>query len=393
MKIIIRNLDSFKKERAAQYIKDYFYDWAVNENWKPGKHDMKLYFATYPHAFYVLEVVQDEDKDNVEHFEFTEETPDAPCEPAAIIFAPQDPKTFQASIGAYISEEKKYRGKGLAFLLWQYVFKKLDKEAAANMGYDKCPISLYGVPEQVPTYQKSGFETTGDIWHYLMRPSQTYGPLWHKIETYLSKKEKQKLQEELKLKEELKSQEELKLKVKSFLDQYSTSFSTFVAQARKYSDIKTKVAIDPATQEIIGIGMIRPLKNKKPTTPDSQKGMKIDTSELPLDMESYYRYTIIVKPTSVRAADDLLRALNRDLQEEEIAVLDVEEDAPMRRAYDHYLDSESDSPPIESNGKTVGGISWTKAMLRGKIPEASTKDWAANALPSLETDFLPTQRL
>jgi len=331
-KLKVINLKDCVRSKANAYIEECFLGWAAEEGWNPGVYDMQLYLEVYPEAFYVLEVLSDEEKCKYEQ--------------AAIIFAPHDCKTNQASVGAYISEKTKYRGQGLGYKLWKHVFEQLDKQDKNSVRY------LYGVPQQVSNYEKSGFYTTHDIIHYNLKAGQKFGPFRNIVEEYGSKKASKKL-----VSEYLKSN-------------YSEGFAKFVAYLAKKQDVHIRVSLSPKTGKIIGVGMCRPLHDK-----------------------TSYRYSIITNKGRIDAADDLFRSLNRNLTEKNEVVIDVRDETPAQKRYEAYAESEKKTFNVNSSfflpkkkKSSRHGKHWTTEM--NTAHKAQKELLETHAEPSLETNFL-----
>jgi hypothetical protein len=313
------NLKNCNHDKAMEYLKTCFYGWAAMEQWNTGIYDMPLYFKSYPQAFYVLEVLSKDGKN---------------YDPAAILFAPYDAETNQACIGVYISEQAKYRGKGYGYQLWKHVFAELDRLNPESTRY------LYGVPQQVSNYAKSGFFVTHKIIHYDMSPSQKHGPLQTIIEKYGSK-------------------ESLDKAVFQYLaTNYSVGLAKFVKNIAEKKDVHIRVSIDPRTKEIIGVGMARPLHDGKS-----------------------YRYAIVTQKGHIGAADDLFRALNRNLIDKHKVVIDVRDKTPSQEIYESYCRSEN------SSSKEKYGQHWTTEMSTNPLLRHEKLD--INAAPSLDTNFIP----
>lgn len=320
----IINLSSIKKSQAAVYLENYFLGWARDEKWNPGLHDVKLYFETYHEAFYVLEVLENNK-----------------YEVAAIIFAPFDPDSKQASIGTYISEKNKYRGQGFGYQLWKHVFQELNKKSE-----NLCRTALYGVPAQVKTYEKSGFNVTHNILHYIMKTDQRYGPFYSLIEEVTQTNKSELL---------------------SYVKQnYSDGLARFIERGLDNQFIKVRIAFDTRgkSRTIVGFGMLRPLVDDKS-----------------------FRYTIIADQCgdSITIADDLFRALNQLLSTEQMAVIDVREKQLMTDQYEYYSSIECSHQGQIKTEKY--GQHWTTEMRTGSTVKDRTLSVAAE--PSLETNFLP----
>jgi len=322
----IINLKNCEHDKATEYLKTYFYGWAAKEKWNTGIYDMPLYFKSYPQAFYVLEVLSENSKN---------------YDPAAILLAPYDDETNQACIGVYISEGTKYRGKGYGYQLWKHVFAELDRLNPKSTRY------LYGVPQQVSNYQKSGFFTTHNIMHYNMNPNQKYGPFQTIIEKYGSKETSEKA-------------------VFQYLKKnYSVGFAKFVKNIAEKKDVHIRVSIGPETKEIIGVGMARPLHDGKS-----------------------YRYSIVTTKNRFDAADALFRTLNRNLVDKEHkVVIDVRETTPSQEAYEYYCHSEN-TVAKDTVLKKKYGQHWTTEMsTQPSSPNCVEIDVAAE--PSLDINFVP----
>ena len=320
----IVNLDSMEKSSAEMYLTRYFQGWAITEGWNPGEHDVQLYFASYPKAFYVLEVLRD-----------------TQYEVASIIFAPYDSYTHQASIGIYISEKSTYRGKGYAYQLWQYVLQKLSEEKL------DCRKFLYGVPAQVENYKKSGFKSTHNILHYIMKTDQRYGPLRNSVDEATATNYLELLQ--------------------YVGDNYSEGLARFIKLGIDEKYIQAQIARDAQDprRPIIGFGMLRPLVDGKS-----------------------FRYTIMtdMRVDHMSIADDLFRALNQLLKLDQLAVLDVCETHPMVKLYEHY--SIPTVAKLQEDSSTQQyGQPWTTEMCI--YPAAQNRMLNVAAEPSLETNFLP----
>lgn len=296
----IINLKDCEPSKAMGYINTCFLGWAATEGWNPGAYDMKIYFKVYPEAFYVLEICADNMSGGYE--------------PAAILFAPYDTKTNQASVGAYISERTKYRGQGLGYKLWQHVFKQLDEQSEDSIRY------LYGVPQQVSNYEKSGFRSTHNIIHYNMSAKQKYGPFSNIIESY-------------------DNGSATKDRVLEYLAKnYSKGFASFVDHASTKQNVHIRVSLDPKSGEIIGVGICRPLH----------------------DGHSY-RYGIVTNKDRIGAADNLFRALNRNLTEKNEVVIDVRDQTPMQKIYEAYVKSQKAYEAYETHAKSQrSGLSFSQ---------------------------------
>lgn len=99
--------------------------WAAREGWNPGLHDVKSFFATDPHGYFVG---------------FLDD------EPIASLSAVSYGSGF-GFLGFYIVKPE-HRGKGFGWKLWQEALKHLPTQ---NIGLD-------GVVAQQENYKKSGFK-------------------------------------------------------------------------------------------------------------------------------------------------------------------------------------------------------------------------------------------
>lgn len=154
---------------------------------------------------------------------------------------------------------------------------------------------MYGVPGQVSNYEKSGFHATHHIIHYSMVPDQKHGPFQTIIEKYNSTKAP-------------------KTDVLKYLKtNYSTGFAKFVESGALKKEVYIQISIDPETEEIIGVGMSRPLHD----------GLS-------------HRYAIVTQRGRTDAADDLFRSLNRTLTSRNRVVIDVRENTISQKTYEYY---------------------------------------------------------
>ncbi len=100
-------------------------EWAANEGWNPGLHDLESFYATDPEGFWIGKLNG---------------------EPISCISAVKYPNNH-AFVGFYIVK-KEFRDKGYGLKIWQEAMKGLE-------GYN---IGLDGVVDQQENYKKSGFK-------------------------------------------------------------------------------------------------------------------------------------------------------------------------------------------------------------------------------------------
>lgn len=284
--IQIINLSECDDIKKKHYIDTCFFGWANLEGWNPGKYDMATYLQTFPEAFYVLNVVENEGEEG-----------ELKLDPAVVIIVPYNKTTKQIAIGAYISEKSKYRGKGLAYKLWRHVLARVE---------ELCPLSdkhLFAVPEQMATYARSDFHPTYNVIHYQITTRQRYGPFRVAIEDIV-------------VGEELKEIALIYLR-----DHYSVGFAKFLDLMSGKENVHVNVAISVMEGElkIVGVGMARPLSD----------GIS-------------YRYSIVTNHDFLGVADDLFKNLNRYLAEENLVVIDTKEGCKQQLAFESYATKEEE---------------------------------------------------
>ncbi|MTI46096.1 acetyltransferase (GNAT) family protein [Roseibium hamelinense] len=101
-------------------------DWAANEGWNPGEHDLDVFFDTDPGGYFIRE--------------------DAEGTPLSVISAVRYGSRF-GFIGFYICHPE-HRGSGHGWAIWQHAMSHLQGRT----------VGLDGVIDQQDNYRKSGFE-------------------------------------------------------------------------------------------------------------------------------------------------------------------------------------------------------------------------------------------